>query len=224
MLYCSYGVSVTTLEEVFLRVASEATDHKNLGHLGRLRRESSHASDSEKVNQQSLPRVHIQTSFCMVVSFVGGIRRYAVRARMLDASWMNGRDGGRLSKGVSRITTPAVVHAFTLFLSRLSFFWNVEGSAVEDNKTEKPSSEGRLSEAQHCYYSVGVVIFWCELYPQHCSRPSLGFRDVCFPRRTADPERKRPAWRYRGPFQRPLLGFGFPVPDDGSVEEAPSYL
>ncbi|CAN0348380.1 unnamed protein product [Pylaiella littoralis] len=40
----SYGVSVTTLEEVFLKVASDAADHKNLGHLGQLRRESSQAS------------------------------------------------------------------------------------------------------------------------------------------------------------------------------------
>ncbi|CAM9259808.1 unnamed protein product [Ectocarpus sp. 4 AP-2014] len=53
----SYGVSVTTLEEVFLRVASEATDHKNLGHLGRLRRESSHASDMEKM---ATPNVSVQ--------------------------------------------------------------------------------------------------------------------------------------------------------------------
>ncbi len=37
----SYGMSVTTLEEVFLKVANDATDHKNLGHLGHLRRESS---------------------------------------------------------------------------------------------------------------------------------------------------------------------------------------
>ncbi|CAN0135768.1 unnamed protein product, partial [Hapterophycus canaliculatus] len=31
----SYGVSVTTLEEVFLKVASDAAEHKKLGHLGR---------------------------------------------------------------------------------------------------------------------------------------------------------------------------------------------
>ena len=37
----SYGVSVTTLEEVFLKVASDATDHKSLGRLGQLRREIS---------------------------------------------------------------------------------------------------------------------------------------------------------------------------------------
>lgn len=37
----SYGVSVTTLEEVFLKVANDSSDHKNLGHLEQIRRESS---------------------------------------------------------------------------------------------------------------------------------------------------------------------------------------
>ena len=57
----SYGVSVTTLEEVFLKVASDATDHKNLGHLGQLRRESSASvmdasQGAEKDQVSRLPR------------------------------------------------------------------------------------------------------------------------------------------------------------------------
>lgn len=44
--HISYGVSVTTLEEVFLKVASDAADHK--GNLGRLRRESSYVSETNK--------------------------------------------------------------------------------------------------------------------------------------------------------------------------------
>lgn len=42
---------MTTLEEVFLKVASDAADHKNLGHLGRLRRESSYVSETSRANQ-----------------------------------------------------------------------------------------------------------------------------------------------------------------------------
>lgn len=48
----SYGVSVTTLEEVFLKVASDSADHKNLGHLEQLRRDSS----ASAMNTQDAPK------------------------------------------------------------------------------------------------------------------------------------------------------------------------
>ena len=54
----SYGMSVTTLEEVFLKVASDATDHNKLGHLGQLRRESSASvmDASESVERDQVSR------------------------------------------------------------------------------------------------------------------------------------------------------------------------